>query len=819
MVIARKTLIPILSFFAVALAAGLIFFAVSQSRSLKAQETQRLQGLNKNLEQEIYRMGELAKILAQQAATNPEVQAAFASGDRSRLSELTETPFLSIKDQYQLSQCQFTVPPANVFLRVLEPKIFNQDLSAFRKSLVAANRERQAVSGLEFGEDGLAVRGIVPVSHEGSFIGSTEFSIRMDERTLRDLKARFGGEWSLLLDRQSMQAAEFRSEAELKPGPLANLSFQATTLTNPVFAPAQAYEQAFEGNLPISYISQNGQQVAMLTVPLRDFSGDVVGIIDISIDRAESLAALRSRLLFAGLLGILSLFLVGAAVNAVLRTSLRPVQALAESAAAAASGNLGSEHLSPTIPQEMKAPQDEIEKLARSFRTMNDQIRDLTESLEIKVVERTDVLEKRTQKLQAVSEIARNLFAILDLDPLLKTAADSLRERFGYDQVGLFLLDDAGENLVLKASAGAPGVKLVEPGYTLPAGVLDQDAGMKLPSTEPTINEPIIQNTGSRPNSVLPAEGFSELSLPLKMDGRSIGALVVQSLATSAFDAGEQRILQIFTEQLAAAIQNARLFMQLNQTVQELERTYSSYTQSSWQNYLRRRQSPPGYSFYSQSGQESQSPDRERFDLLEVSSSANLRPEALEALQKGQTIVWESNPATQAGTTLNLELDEHGEMSALAVPIRLREQVIGVLNLRFAAPAVAAEMISMAEEIASRLGPVLESTRLLHEAQRLGWREQQINLISSQVRSSVNLENILQNTVRELGRSLGATRAFIQIGTEAGGADLRKDQTHANPETHTAGTGAADPRTGAGDHGPNGRTAYPANPSQEEDAP
>jgi GAF domain-containing protein len=105
-------------------------------------------------------------------------------------------------------------------------------------------------------------------------------------------------------------------------------------------------------------------------------------------------------------------------------------------------------------------------------------------------------------------------------------------------------------------------------------------------------------------------------------------------------------------------------------------------------------------------------------------------------------------------------------MAALAVPIRLRGQVFGVLNVRFKDQPVTPEVVSTFEEIATRLSLVLENTRLLYEAQRLAEREQQINLISTQVRSSVNIDTILQNTVRELGRVLGTSRAFIQLGIQ-----------------------------------------------------
>jgi hypothetical protein len=111
--------------------------------------------------------------------------------------------------------------------------------------------------------------------------------------------------------------------------------------------------------------------------------------------------------------------------------------------------------------------------------------------------------------------------------------------------------------------------------------------------------------------------------------------------------------------------------------------------------------------------------------------------------------------------------------------------VIGVLNLRFESDVVPPEMASLVEEVTSRLGLVLESTRLLHDAQRLASREQRINWIATQVRSSVNLDTILQNTVRELGRALGASRAYIQIGSEP----------NSSPEHQT---GQAKTQTGGG---------------------
>jgi hypothetical protein len=51
----------------------------------------------------------------------------------------------------------------------------------------------------------------------------------------------------------------------------------------------------------------------------------------------------------------------------------------------------------------------------------------------------------------------------------------------------------------------------------------------------------------------------------------------------------------------------------------------------------------------------------------------------------------------------------------------------------------------------------------VQEAQNLAAREQRINVITSQVRSSLNLDSILRTTVKELGAAFGASRTFVQL--------------------------------------------------------
>jgi hypothetical protein len=58
----------------------------------------------------------------------------------------------------------------------------------------------------------------------------------------------------------------------------------------------------------------------------------------------------------------------------------------------------------------------------------------------------------------------------------------------------------------------------------------------------------------------------------------------------------------------------------------------------------------------------------------------------------------------------------------------------------------------------------MDNARLLQQAQLVAQREQQVNIISTQLQQAASLDAILQNTVRELGKALGVSRSFIQIG-------------------------------------------------------
>jgi hypothetical protein len=71
------------------------------------------------------------------------------------------------------------------------------------------------------------------------------------------------------------------------------------------------------------------------------------------------------------------------------------------------------------------------------------------------------------------------------------------------------------------------------------------------------------------------------------------------------------------------------------------------------------------------------------------------------------------------------------------------------------------------ETIAEQLDSALEGARLYQDTQRRAAREQAIRHVTEEMRRAVDVESILQNTVTELARAMGAPRAYVRLGTES----------------------------------------------------
>jgi HAMP domain-containing protein len=249
------------------------------------------------------------------------------------------------------------------------------------------------------------------------------------------------------------------------------------------------------------------------------------------------------------------------------RRLVAPIQALTTSAARIAAGDLEA--------RVAVDRSDEIGALARAFNQMTADLRTSVRSLQL-------TAEARTRQLAATGDLSRTAAARLGLESLLARVTDLIAERFGFDQVSIFLLDEAGTTALLQEANGAVGVQLKAQGYRLPVEPTSL-VGWATANNAARIAPDVAADPLYRPEALLPATR-SEAVVPLRLGERVIGALDLQSQQPAAFAPDDVEFLQALADQIAVAVENSRLLAR-QQRLLQLEALVISLTNRIHQSY------------------------------------------------------------------------------------------------------------------------------------------------------------------------------------------------------------------------------------------
>jgi GAF domain-containing protein/HAMP domain-containing protein len=248
------------------------------------------------------------------------------------------------------------------------------------------------------------------------------------------------------------------------------------------------------------------------------------------------------------LTGFTAALLLGAAalvflfVPWVTRRSLRPLGTLSDFADRLALGEW--EHRIDV------GGEDEVGRLAKTFNRMAEELGGLYHSMEDRVAE-------RTREIRTAAEVARESAAIRDVATLLDETVRLISDRFGFYHAGIFLIDTAGENAVLRAASSEGGKRMLARGHSLGVGKVGI-VGYVTGTGTPRIALDVGTDAVHFANPDLP-ETRSEMALPLRIGDRIIGALDVQSTEANVFDEHDILALQTMADQVAVAIENAAL--------------------------------------------------------------------------------------------------------------------------------------------------------------------------------------------------------------------------------------------------------------------
>jgi len=374
------------------------------------------------------------------------------------------------------------------------------------------------------------------------------------------------------------------------------------------------------------------------------------------------------------------------------------------------------------------------------LRGSNQQLTELRDLLELRVQERTAALEKRAAQLQTVASVARTIVALKDLDSLLPEITKLVSEQFGFYHTGIFLVDESNEYAVLQAANSEGGRRMLDRHHQLR---LDSNSivGYATSRGEPRIALDVGADAVYFNNPDLP-DTRSEMALPLRAGRQTIGALDVQSTDTNAFSQEDISVLATLADQVAIAIENARLFGESRSALSESQNTIEKYVKQAWGSFSQQMKHT-GFVF-----------DGKQVVPLEKGAR---REQIKAAMETGR---------------LSLER----AASTIAIPIRLRGQMIGVLDVRSKSGQRewTRDEISMLEAAAERAALALENARLVDSAQRRAARERAIGEISARIGTASNVDAILQTAVEELGRNIsGAAEVTLELSSPKIEQDVR----------------------------------------------
>ena len=374
-----------------------------------------------------------------------------------------------------------------------------------------------------------------------------------------------------------------------------------------------------------------------------------------------------------------------------------------------------------TIKNLNQALEDSVEK-ENQLVVRNQELMEFQDGLEKLVNERTSELEENAKKLQkratqfqAISEVSQTIALEQNLDILLPEITRLISQRFDFYHVGIFLISEDKKYALLQASNSPGGKEMLAHGHQLEIGekgIVGRVAQDKTSRVALDVGKDATYFN----NPYLP-ETHSEMALPLKISDKIIGVLDVQCRRTGVFTQEDADIFNALANQVAIAIDNARLAKETQTALTEAQEISRQYIQQAWTRYSE-TQHKQGYRY----------------------TKNQLRP------------------LDEAKASVSDDI--------ISIPIQLREETLGFLEIEKSDSAVTLDedKMSLVQAIANRAALALENARLLEETSRRAGREKLVSTITTKIRSTNDPQVMIETALDELKRVLGVSK--IKLATE-----------------------------------------------------
>ncbi|NJN93158.1 MAG: GAF domain-containing protein [Anaerolineales bacterium] len=487
------------------------------------------------------------------------------------------------------------------------------------------------------------------------------------------------------------------------------------------------------------YVRDTGERAWDFSAPIRvngkHWGGFRVGF---SLERVEAqISSLTWRIILAGVGLVMGL---APAIFLVIRQVIRPVQILAAAATQFGQGNL-------EVEIKLKS-NDELGQLGHAFNHMAFQIKGLIDTLEERVA-------ARTQRLEIAATLNERVNAILKLEDLLAEVVNRIKNSFDYYHTHIYLLDDKNENLVVAEGTGEAGAAMKAKGHHIRLNAPTSLVARAARTGEIVRVDNVREAKDWLPNPLLP-DTYSEMAVPVILEGKVVGVLDVQQNRVAGLDDGDENLLRSLASHIAIAIRNARQFAEVEASLKEAREIQQRYVEQAWAS-TRVTHKNVG---------------RVRFSLGESTTLS----EGLIAEAQQQALHYKK-PEVVALSNAN---DHH----TLVAPISLRNVVIGDLQLHEIDPErewTESEM-ALISAVIDQVAQAAETLRLLDETQERASREQLVSQISNKMRRAPDMDSLLKVAVTELSRALNPARTFVHMDLKAsrGSGEVKTETSDGN---------------------------------------
>lgn len=456
------------------------------------------------------------------------------------------------------------------------------------------------------------------------------------------------------------------------------------------------------------------------------------------------------------------------------QTIANPMTEMAESAQAAAAGDLGQ------IISVANMGNDEIGILARAFNNMTTQLQDTLESLEQRIA-------ARTKDQETVAKIATEISLIQDMQEMLARMVHLTQRGFGLYHAHVFTFheEDQGEELRIIACGyqegdeheGTHGTSTID--YNKPDSIVARCARER----QPIMVNDVRSSPDWLPNPLLP-ETRSEMAIPLLVGDKLLGVLDVQSKELDHFTNDDINIQSTLGAQIAVAMQNLTEHEEAQKIANDLsvvaEVGLATSTISESARLLQEvvDLSKKSFELYhahiyllNEAG-----------DTLRLASGADdigrqMVSEGHSIPLAGEQSLVAQAARTRQGVVVNdVTQNPHflpnpllpETRSELAVPMVVANKLIGVLDVQSEQEGRFTKIdINVQATLASQIAIALENVRAVENARKQAQQETTLNWITQQIQSATTIEDAMKIAARELGQALGKRQTMISINPAA----------------------------------------------------